>query len=168
MNDDKYFLWVLQISAHRSLSHRIILNSVKECNRSWHRDIQIPLNLHLKQSGILLVVLRHHLRQMVHIVVSHMLLRCSSHSIMVLVNAHPVQHVFLSLNDPFNLFVWHIFLKDSLGEQIVRSMNVSLSVADLLLCSLSWGEVASPVVLRIVRVWEHVVVFDGPGQILRV
>jgi hypothetical protein len=47
-------------------------------------------------------------------------------------------------------------------------MQIGLAIAHLLLARLSRWVVASPEVLRVVRVWEHVVIFDGPADVLGV
>lgn len=105
---------------------------------------------------------------MLHIVVGYVLLGSARDGIVVLINTHPVQHFFLGFNDLFDLFLGDIFLDNSLREQEVGGVKVGLSVTNLFLSSLSGREVSRPVVLRIVRIGEHVVVFDWPCQILLV
>jgi hypothetical protein len=45
-------------------------------------------------------------------------------------------------------------------------MQIGLTITHLLLCSLPRSEVTSPVILWVVRVWEHVVVLNWPSQVL--
>lgn len=95
-----------------------------------------------------------------------MLLGCSSNGIVMLVDTHPVEHAIFCFHDISHFAFLGTLLDSFHGIEVVRCMQVSLPIAHLLLGSLSWGEVASPVILWVVRVWEHVVVFHGPGQVL--
>jgi hypothetical protein len=72
-----------------------------------------------------------------NIVVSHVLLSSTRDRIMMLIDTHPVQHAFLGFDDLFDFLLGDVFLDNSLREQEVGGVKVSLSIANLLLSSLS-------------------------------
>ena len=111
--------------------------SVEESGLGVNCDTEVVLDEITDQLSINLVVVGHFLCQMNNVVISDMLLGSSSHSIMMLVNTHPVEHAALGLKHLFHFLLGGALLDGLDGVKVVGGVEVGLAISDLLLSSLS-------------------------------
>lgn len=86
---------------------------------------------------------------------------------MMLVDTHVVEDDFLGPHNQFDFAFIGVLLNDGLGELSVGSVYMGLAISNLLFGSLSGCVIAGPVVLWVIPIREHVIVADGPRDILR-
>jgi hypothetical protein len=85
---------------------------------------------------------------------------------MMLVDAHRIKHRAFGMDDLVDFLIGYIFTQESLDEHPSRSKNMSLAISYLFFGSLSRSEISGPIVLRVVTVWEHIVIAYWPFNIL--
>jgi hypothetical protein len=108
----------------------------------------------------------HRSREVFDIVIGYVLSSCTREGIVVLVDTHVVEDCCLGLHNLFDLALIGVLLNDSLGELFVGSVNMCLTISNLLFGSLTRCVVARPAVIRVIAIREHVKVADGPSDIL--
>jgi len=166
MDQNNKFLLVLVIR-YWAIMYCIILGASTSWN-SFGLDSCCFSHFAEECFAIYLIVFVHGFGKMLNIVIGNMLLSCSWNGIMMLVYTHPVEHFRLCFQNLFNFLFISIFFDNIRRQKLARSMEISLAISYLLFGCLSRGEVASPVILRIVCIREHVVIFGWPSYVLGV
>lgn len=137
VNSDEDVSFIFESSSHWGLSNGVVLVSIEEGGLSVDGHVEIVLDEFADQFAIDFVVLVHLFREVDDVVVSNVLLGGSCNGVMVLVDAHPVEHAVLGIEDFLHLGVGGTLLNGLHGIEEVGSMQVGLAIADLLLRSLS-------------------------------
>jgi len=100
------------------------------------------------------------------IVVCNSLLSCTGNSVVMLVDTKVVKKLVLGSKNILQRFVIKALIKNLLSIQLVRGVEVTGSSSDVAFIVSAGAEVSSPVSIRVVTVWEHVIVFGGPCDVV--
>ena len=100
------------------------------------------------------------------IVVGNVLLCSASHSVVVLVYSHGIEHGISRAQNVFDFAFFSLLVNHLVGEDFVRGVKICLSEPDLTLGVSPRGEVACPILVGVVGIREHVVVFGRIGEVL--
>jgi len=100
------------------------------------------------------------------VVVGNCLLGSTSNGIMVLHDADYVEHIPVGLSNCFNCCRVSILIEHLLSIKLCRCMIIIGSSSNILFLIWSRRIIASPVSIRVVRIWEQIIIFGRPSDIM--